>query len=57
MKIVVTVEIELPDPEEWSDVFGIIGNKAIRQDVKESVQDILHRAFENRDIEAKVKLR
>lgn len=40
MKIVVTLAIDL-DPEDWTLNYGIEGAKAIREDVKSHVQNMV----------------
>ncbi len=35
MKLIVTLTIDIPDPQEWTDAYGAEGSANIRQDVKD----------------------
>lgn len=58
MTISVTLAITLKDPDEWTTTFGIEGRPAIRQDVKEYIENGVRGmgAFGNGEIEADVDL-
>lgn len=59
MKIVVTLEIEIEDPDDWTVTFGVEGKAAIRKDVKEYVENAVQGAgvFGNGEVPATVKLK
>lgn len=59
MKIVVTLEIEIKDPADWTTAFGVEGHAEIRADVKTYVHALVDGAgvFGNREVPAKVTLR
>lgn len=60
MKIVLTLVIELTDPEEWAVTYGVKGLANIRQDVKEHIAGSIApdgSLFGNREIDMKVGYR
>jgi hypothetical protein len=59
MTVVITVEITLPDPEQWTTAFGIEGRAVIRQDVKQYVANQIRGegVFGDGEVAAEVALR
>lgn len=60
MKIILTLVIELTDPQEWTTTYGVEGEQAIRQDVKEHIAGSIApdgSLFGNGEIDMKVDYR
>lgn len=59
MKIVVILEVEIEDPDDWTVTFGVEGKAAIRKDVKEYVENAVQHAgaLGNGEVSNTVKLR
>ncbi|MFH9731941.1 hypothetical protein [Streptomyces sp. NPDC017260] len=59
LKVVVTLEVTLKDPSEWTTAFGVEGRREIAQDVKRYVASHLATGgvFSNGEVQAEVDLR
>lgn len=57
MKIVVTLEIEIQDPAEWTTAHGVTGAAQIRQDVKDYSLNLVQQAAVWDEVTATVSLR
>lgn len=57
MKLIVTLTIDIPDPQEWTDAYGAEGSANIRQDVKDYVLSRVQGAAAWDEVDAYVDLR
>lgn len=57
MRVIVTLAIEIEDPEEWTLAFGVEGAAMVRDDVKEYVYNVVQQSAAWEEVTATVKLR
>lgn len=57
MTISVTVIVELADPSQWTDAFGVEGHEAITNDVKWYIVNGVDGVFGNGEVDADVYLK